>query len=420
MNYTKRREIITLILSCLVLGLVVGLSSSFLSLILEFVEKVFFNFEESSARPYASMTDPVHRLISIFIGGLIVAFVWWRIRLKREALVTIPNAIKGKEMPVKSTILHVIAQIFYVGTGGSIGREVAPREAGTMFAQQWQKLMSRFSFFKLAPSDAELLLAAAAGAGFAGVYIAPLTGMFFCIEILLKKATVKTVTVSLSMSIIAMWVGSLFKGFTPYYAIPDLQFSLALTLPALLVGPLSGIMGIYFRKLFKWAEKNQTKDKGILWQLPLVALLTGIVALFFPQVMGNGRGAAQFAMNSANMSLLTSLLLIAILKAILTVLTIRSGASGGTLTPSIALGACLGAVIAILFNWTCFPISVAQVAVIGAAALLSVSQRAPLMASFMMIEVTHLNYTAIIPLGLAVLLAKLTEKLFENKNKKAL
>lgn len=155
-----------------------------------------------------------------------------------------------------------------------------------------------------------------------------------------------------------------------------------------------------------------------MWQLPLVALLTGIVALFFPQVMGNGRGAAQFAMNSANMSLLTSLLLIAILKAILTVLTIRSGASGGTLTPSIALGACLGAVIAILFNWTCFPISVAQVAVIGAAALLSVSQRAPLMASFMMIEVTHLNYTAIIPLGLAVLLAKLTEKLFENKNKK--
>ncbi len=114
MNYTKRREIITLILSCLVLGLVVGLSSSFLSLILEFVEKVFLNFEESSARPYASMTDPVHRLISIFIGGLIVAFVWWRIRLKREALVTIPNAIKGKEMPVKSTILHVIAQIFFM------------------------------------------------------------------------------------------------------------------------------------------------------------------------------------------------------------------------------------------------------------------------------------------------------------------
>lgn len=48
-----------------------------------------------------------------------------------------------------------------------------------------------FLFFKLAPSDAELLLAAAAGAGFAGVYIAPLTGMFFCIEILLKKSDCK-------------------------------------------------------------------------------------------------------------------------------------------------------------------------------------------------------------------------------------
>ena len=65
-------------------------------------------------------------------------------------------------------------------------------------------------------------MTAAAGAGFAGIYISPITGMFFSVEVLLKKMTLRTVGVSLTMSTIAMLIGSLVKGFQPYYILHDM------------------------------------------------------------------------------------------------------------------------------------------------------------------------------------------------------
>lgn len=40
-------------------------------------------------------------------------------------------------MPFWQTIAHVVLQIFIVGSGASIGREVAPRELGAMLAQRF-------------------------------------------------------------------------------------------------------------------------------------------------------------------------------------------------------------------------------------------------------------------------------------------
>lgn len=148
-----------------------------------------------------------------------------------------------------------MTQIFYVGTGGSVGRELAPREAGAMLAQKVGSAFEKFSLPQLSSDDRKLLIASAAGAGFAGIYIAPITGMFFCTEILLKKMTVRTVAVSLSMSTIAMLIGSIAKGFKPYYLVGDAKLSVATLLVVLVIAPLCGIAGSLFRKLCQWAEK---------------------------------------------------------------------------------------------------------------------------------------------------------------------
>ena len=63
--------------------------------------------------------------------------------------------------------------------------------------------------------------------------------------------------------------------------------------------------------------------------------------------MGNGRALAQLAIGGSTaryQQIVIVLIVGAGLKAIVTVLTIRSGASGGTLTPSISIGGALGAV----------------------------------------------------------------------------
>lgn len=404
-NPWYRRKNSVLLLSTIVLGLIVGLSSLLLALFLEGVEQLFLHFGETAQVPAPIGTPAMVRLLSVFAGGVIAAIIWWFLRTKTTPTVSIKKALSGEQMPFWQTILHVMTQIFYVGTGGSIGRELAPREAGAVLAQKWTAFLDRYHMADLSADDRCLLLTAAAGAGFAGIYIAPLTGMFFSVEVLYKKFNLKTIGVSLTMSTIAMLVGSIVKGFQPYYLLNDVKFSIGSLVFILILAPLSGLAGGWFRKCFQWAEQHQTKTAQILWQLPLAALLTGIVAYFFPEIMGNGRALAQVAINSTQTHMIWVLIIGALLKGIVTVLTIRSGASGGTLTPSIAIGGALGAIVSLILSYWVPGINIGQGAILGAGTLLAASQQAPLMAMFMLIEITHLDGSAILPLAIGILIA---------------
>lgn len=412
---SKKKENFTLIVSTLVLGVIVGTSSMLLSLFLDVVEKTFLNFQESAADPAAVAVTGLHRFISVIIGGAIAAIIWWIIRTKVRPPVTIAMGLRGKEMPFFQTIIHVVTQIFYVGTGGSVGRELAPREIGAMLAQHWNRQLKRWRLPSLSVDDQKLLIAAAAGAGFAGVYIAPITGMLFCVEILLKRVDFRTVSVSLTMSVISMLLGSIAKGFGPYYLVPTIKFPLQILPFVIVAGFICGITGAFFRKAFKWAESHQTKDRKVLWQLPLAACLTGTVAIFYPQIMGNGRALAQLAFNAVGTKLILVLLFGALAKAIVTVATIRSGASGGTLTPSISIGASLGILMGLGFITLVPQVSLVECGLIGAVSLLAAAQQAPLMALFMIIEISHLSYSAFLPLGLSVILAVAISQLFLKK-----
>ena len=99
------------------------------------------------------------------------------------------------------------------------------------------------------------------------------------------------------------------------------------------------------------------------------------------------------------------------LKAIVTVLTIRSGASGGTLTPSISIGGALGAVVGWVLSYWIPGVNIGQGAILGAGTLLAASQQAPLAAMFMLIEITHLDGSAILPLTIGILIATAVSRL---------
>ncbi|MCI1218727.1 chloride channel protein [Bifidobacterium crudilactis] len=412
------RKPLTMMLSTLVLGVATGLSSGLLALLLKYVESLFLNFNESPSLPGPFNTPWLWRAASVVIGGVIAALIWWLLRNRAKAVPTVGQAVKGRDMPVWQTVVHVSTQIFLVGTGASIGREVAPREAGAMLGGLWVRACRRIG---LREDDRRLLVAAAAGAGFAGIYISPLTGALFSIEILLKRISTTTVAVSFSMAAIAAWVGGMIHGTDPYYATGTQDFQTPLLLFVLIAAPLAGYIGGCFAKATSWAEQRKTTGVHILWQLPLAALLTAVVSIWGPAVMGNGRALAQIAMNATPSPAILSIVLLGAVKAILTILTIRSGASGGTLTPSIALGASMGAALGAVWNLaaqnmtasgsTLPGIPIWQCAIVGAVALLSASQQAPLMALMMLMEISQLPITALGPLGLATCLGVVSSHL---------
>ena len=472
----------------LALGAVIGAGAGLLTLLLYGVEHVMLGYIEGSELPGPFGVPAIRRAISVTLGMTVAGVIWYLLRHKTTKVPSVKKAVAGERMPVWQTVLHVVLQIFIVGSGASIGREVAPRELGAMLAQWFCDLLRIDGDSGI---DRRMVVAVAAGAGLGGVYNAPLAGMFFAVEILLVDVTLEKVAFGLGMSAVAAFVAASIKGHHTFYDITAMQPTSTPTLMlfALLCGAACGMVGAWFRKGSSWAEANKPAGRAILWQMPLAGLVTGLVAVFVPQVMGNGRAAAQlgfstFIPEAASLSgaaqsadsaaaspwtllsggsgvvagagssagasgtvaasgasvtgsgtgswldfgsglapnagtvltlshvgmILGVLALTFAAKSLITLMTIRSGASGGVLQPGIALGSTLGAMLGLVWMFVFPADSVTACALIGAAALLAASQQAPLMAMCLVMELTEAPITFFVPVGLAVAVSALVSK----------
>lgn len=449
----------------IILGVIIGAGAGLLTLLLYGVEHVMLGYVEGSELPGPFGVPAVRRAISVTIGLAVAGVIWYFLRNKTTKVPSVKKAVAGERMPVWQTLVHVVLQIGIVGSGASIGREVAPRELGAMLAQRFCDL---FHIEGADGIDRRMVVAVAAGAGLGGVYNAPLAGMFFAVEILLVNVTLEKVAFGLGMSAIAAFVAASIKGHHTFYDITAMQpqSTPTLMLFAVLCGAACGVAGAWFRKGSQWAESHQSHDKHILWQMPLAGLVTGLAAIVVPQVMGNGRAAAQlgfstfvpegsaaagasqsassaaaspwnllagggnvsgsastavnagFQLSQSNIAMLLGVLALTfVAKALVTLMTIRSGASGGVLQPGIALGSTLGAMLGLIWILLFPADSVTACALIGAAALLSASQQAPLMAMCLVMELTEAPSAFFVPVGLAVAASSLVSKWMLSRRK---
>lgn len=395
----KIGRIPALIAAVAIVGIAIGAAAGLLTLMLYQVERFALGYIENAHESGPFNVPALRRLISVTVGASIAAVIWWLLRTRSTKVPSVKKAVNGDIMPIWQTVVHVLLQIFIVGTGMSIGREVAPRELGAMFGQRFAR------WAHLDAKDTRMLVAITAAAGLAGVYNAPLAGTFFAVEILLSDITLETVTLAFSCSVLASWVASLVKGTHTFYLIGETDglFTPDYMAFALVAGMIFGAAGALFRRGSQWAEKSKPSGVGILWMLPLAGLLTGVVAIWAPQVMGNGRATAQLSFSSnADLAVIPILLLSFGAKAIVTLLTIRSGASGGVLQPGIALGASGGAMLGILWMQIFHTNSIGMYALLGACALLAASQQAPLMAICLVMELADAPINLFVPIGFAV------------------
>jgi H+/Cl- antiporter ClcA len=296
-------------------------------------------------------------------------------------------------------------QILAVGLGASIGKEVAPREVGAWLAQL---LTVRAG---LTARETKVLVACGAAAGLAAVYDVPLGGALFAVEVLLGELTLATALPAFVTSAVAAAVARLVIPDEVLYHVPAMHLSPSLLVWAVVVGPLLGFAGVGFVKATNRLQGIAPTGWKLLVVLPVVFALVGLVAVPFPEVMGNGRALGLAAMNAdldgptlLGMAPLLALLVLGLLKTVTTAATIGAGAVGGTLTPSIAIGAALGGFLgaAWLLLWPTDGGSVAAFAFVGAAAFLATTMRAPFTALVLVAEFTHRGTEILIPSLLAI------------------
>lgn len=116
--------------------------------------------------------------------------------------------------------------------------------------------------------------------------------------------------------------------------------------------------------------------------------------------MGNGKSPTQIAFASPVSMTLTATLLV--LRCLITWSSLRSGAQGGLLTPSLANGALIGLLLGGLWNQF-FPVCPLQTfALLGACAFLASAQKMPVTALIMIFELTHIHLIFFVPMMLAI------------------
>lgn len=123
----KIGRIPALIAAVAIVGVAIGAAAGLLTLMLYGVEHLALGYVENSQESGPFNVPAIRCLISVTVGATVAAVIWWLLRTRSTKVPSVKKAVNGDIMPIWQTVVHVLLQIFIVGTGMSIGREVAPR-----------------------------------------------------------------------------------------------------------------------------------------------------------------------------------------------------------------------------------------------------------------------------------------------------
>jgi H+/Cl- antiporter ClcA len=393
---------VKLIVVTTLVGLGAGLGGMLLALLLHEIQHVAFGYSldaltgGESFLVGISAASPLRRFIVLTLCGVIAGVGWWCVHRFGKPLVSIRQAVDSDDprMPPGSTIAHALLQIVTVAMGSPLGREVAPREIGSL----WAGWLAHYA--RLTPAQSRIMVACGAGAGLAAVYNVPLGGAVFVLEVLLCTFDGVIVAAAFTTSAIGAIVAWIGLGDGHQYHLPAFALDAQMIVWAIVMGPVFGVAAWCFMTLAGAARKHAPRGNALPALAVLNFALIGVLVIYFPQLAGNGRGPAGLSFDDSLGFALAGVLLI--LKVTIEVSSLRAGAQGGLLTPSLTNGALLGVVLGSVWNgiWPGTPLG--AFAVIGAAAFLGPAMQMPLTALVLMIEFTRFNHDFLIPTALAM------------------
>ena len=394
MSVTTRRFAVATLLTGVIAGLV-GLACIHL---LHWIQALAWDMHSGTLLEAVSAASPARRVLNLVLGGILGAASWFFLFRRSRAITSVSAAVGGTPMPPLRATWHALTQVLIVGLGASVGREVAPREMAAAFSAAAADRLG------LTPEDRRIIVACGAGAGLAAVYSIPISGAIYTLEILLVSRSRRAVAAAFCTSAIAVLISTGFTRPTPFYSVPTLTPSLSLTVFAALIGPLLGATGWAFKQAVARVSAARPRDWRLLASLPTASFLVGVIAVWVPSVLGNGQASAQTQFDAiwATGAGLGIAALVLATKTVTTFLTIRAGGWGGVLTPAVALGAGIGAVIGLPWAAAWPGSQVAAFAFIGAAAFLGASMNAPFTGLILVIEFTAQGPTILVPATLAV------------------
>ncbi|MGW2818589.1 chloride channel protein [Streptomyces sp. NPDC001415] len=367
-----------------------------------------------SANPHVPWLGPYFVLLAPVIGGLLYGPLVDRFAKEARGHgvpeVMLAVAQRGGRINPNVSVVKALASALTIGSGGSVGREGPIVQIGSALGSTLGRIT------KVTEGRMKLLVACGAAGGIAATFNAPLAGVFFAMELILRSFTVEAFGAVVLSSVAASIIGRAAFGDVAFLTLPAFhvdhvaQYGLFA-----LLGIVAGGVGIGFTRILYWIEDAcDWAWRGPEWLRPAVGgLLLGVVLLVLPEMYGVGYPVLENAAEGKYAAAFLLLLLVG--KILATSLTIGIGGSGGVFAPSLFMGAMLGAVYgagmqSLLPGTTG---AVGAYALVGMGAVFAGASRAPITAVVILFELTG-EYSIILPLMLAIVTATAVSRLLSR------
>jgi chloride channel protein, CIC family len=347
------------------------------------------------------------------IGGLIYGPLIYR--FAREARghgapeVMIAVADNGGRIRPQVSAVKAVASAVCIGVGGSVGREGPIVQIGSALAS------SLGQWVKMPESRLRILVACGAAGGIAATFNAPITGVFFGVEIILREFSVDALFTVMLAAMIADITAIPFLGDKPFLSGFPPGIELHHARNYLLVAVLevvAALMGLAFKAvLYKTEDLCDRVWQGRPeWARPAAGgIALGLLLLAIPQLYGVGYPVMYKA--TAGQYVLWFLVLLAFAKIAACSLTIGIGGSGGVFAPSLFIGVTSGMAYGDVVHHLFGPGAgqPALYAVVAMGAVFASAARAPLTSLASVVEMTG-DFALTLPVMLAVAIASMTSR----------
>ncbi|MEJ6950533.1 chloride channel protein [Natronospora cellulosivora (SeqCode)] len=413
----KDSELTGMIILAVLVGIIGGLGAVAFYQLISLIKNIFYGADAGEGFLVAIRALPwYHRIAAPVIGGLIIGpLVTFVVKEAKghgvpevmEAVGLRSGIIRARVAPLKAIISAIC-----IGSGGSAGREGPIVQIGAGFGSALGQ------FLKLSADNIEVLLSAGAAAGIAGTFNAPVAGVIFSLEVLLKDIKLKSFSPVVVASVTGSAVANMFFGQRgAIFNIPTHNLATYWEfIPYIGLGFVAAFVALLFENSLYFTEHVFEKLKFPEFLKPaLGAFFLALLALMIPQIHATGYPVMELALSGSLPFYLALVLMLG--KILATNMTLGSGGSGGIFAPSLFIGSMMGSTYGSIVH-TIFPNVTAgpgSYAIIGMGAVFAGAAHAPLTAIIILFEMTR-DPKIFLPMMLVCIISTVTTSKIQKKN----
>ena len=292
--------------------------------------------------------------------------------------------------PVREGFLSTTAAFISASGGASVGQYGPVLHFGSSVGA----LVRRVLPTKLNP---EVYVACGAAAAISAGFGAPIAGVVFACEAILRHFSIRALAPIIVSSVLASASTRVFFDRSSPYIVDVSGLDWNLLPLVLMVGVVSALIAVLFMstllKLVSWTKQKNCELLFIL----VGATGTALIGSYVPEALGLGTNTVNEFLSGERVASDVALILIA--KFIATLLCLGFGLFGGVFSPAVFMGASVGSLFGILAVTLGYPeFALTMMAVCGVAALTSSVVGAPMAIVIIVLEFTRSYEFALISL----------------------